>query len=100
MGRTRKFEDDRTGGAPESKKHHRPADTSKSQRSNKSVNPLKKRIRDINRVLNNVKKLSSEHRIDLERENRTLEHEVQEARSAYRKARMIKKYHMVRFFGK
>jgi len=67
--------------------------------SDRSVNPLKKRQRDLTRLLGHSDSLPADVRIGYERELASCRHDLQIAQDKLRRNQMIKKYHMVRFFG-
>lgn len=64
-----------------------------------SINRLKKKIRDTTRVLDHSDKLPAGVRIEKERALVGYQHDLEQAALKKRKQHMIKKYHMVRFFG-
>lgn len=64
-----------------------------------SINRLKKRIRDTTRVLNHSDKLPAGVRIEKERALAGYQHDLAQVASKKERQQMIKKYHMVRFFG-
>jgi hypothetical protein len=63
-----------------------------------SVNPIKKRIRDVTRQLQSDN-LPANVRIESERALAAYEQELADAMAAKLRNKMIEKYHMVRFFG-
>ena len=65
-----------------------------------SVNPLKKKIRDITRLLERSEDLPPGVRIEHERALASYKQDLVAADDEKRRQKMIKKYHMVRFFGK
>lgn len=65
-----------------------------------SVNALKSKIRDVKRVLEHAQKLPLDVRIEKERALAGYSQDLEKAENEKEKQRMIKKYHMVRFFGK
>ena len=64
-----------------------------------SVNPLKKKIRDLTRLLDRAESMPADVRIDGERALEAYRQELAAAEEDRQRQRMIKKYHMVRFFG-
>src|SRR5215469_6698922 len=74
---------------------------SKNARPKKyAVNPLKSRIRDLERQLSRVERLPADLRIAKERELVALQHELADTEREKNKSEMVKKYHMVRFFDR
>lgn len=65
-----------------------------------SVNAVKKRIRDVTRLLSRAEDLPADVRLENERALAAYKQELAEADEEKVRQRMIKKYHMVRFFGK
>ncbi|KAL8760691.1 MAG: hypothetical protein Q9184_003138 [Pyrenodesmia sp. 2 TL-2023] len=65
-----------------------------------SVNALKSKIRDVKRVLEHAQKLPLDVRIEKERALAGYNQDLEKAENEKEKQRMIKKYHMVRFFGR
>lgn len=63
------------------------------------INPLKSRIRSLQRLLEHNENLPADVRISHERELASCKWELQEAERERRKKEMIGRYHMVRFFG-
>ncbi|KAL8723518.1 MAG: hypothetical protein Q9181_007269 [Wetmoreana brouardii] len=63
-----------------------------------SVNALKSKIRDITRVLEHAQNLPMDVRIEKERALAGYRQDLEKANNQREKQRMIKKYHMVRFF--
>jgi hypothetical protein len=64
------------------------------------VNAIKKRIRDVTRKLERAEDLPANLRIEDERALATYQQELASAQAEKTRQKMIKKYHMVRFFGK
>lgn len=64
-----------------------------------SVNAVKKRIRDVTRLLSRSEDLPADVRIENERALAAYQQELTAADEEKTRQRMIKKYHMVRFFG-
>lgn len=81
------------------KKRPLPVQTSNTQSSSVSVNALKSKIRDVNRVLEHAQRLPLEVRIEKERALAGYRQDLEKAQHEKEKQRMIKRYHMVRFFG-
>lgn len=65
-----------------------------------SVNDVKKRIRDVTRRLERVGDLPANVRVEDERALAAYQQELAAAEAEKIRQKMIKKYHMVRFFGK
>jgi hypothetical protein len=65
----------------------------------RSVNSLKTRRRDLKRLLEHAEKLPAGLRIEHERELAACKIQIDAAEEDARRSQMIKKYHMVRFFG-
>src|SRR5438876_1050581 len=65
----------------------------------KSINPLKKRIRDVSRLLERSQALAADARVENERALAAYRHELATAMEERSRQKTIKKYHMVRFFG-
>ncbi|KAL8924780.1 MAG: hypothetical protein Q9208_003870 [Pyrenodesmia sp. 3 TL-2023] len=63
-----------------------------------SVNALKSKIRDVRRVLEHAQKLPLDVRIEKERALAGYSQDLEKAENEKETQRMIKKYHMVRFF--
>ena len=89
----------------ESASRHHPKHPSKRQKSNDavtqatSVNQLKSKIRDLTRVLEHSENLPPGVRIEKERALAGYKQDVEKIHIDKRKNELIKKYHMVRFFG-
>jgi hypothetical protein len=64
-----------------------------------SVNPLKKRVRDLNRLLERAENMPADVRMDSERALAAYNQELAAAEAEKLKKRMARKYHMVKFFG-
>jgi hypothetical protein len=71
----------------------------KKQAHASSVNTIKKRIRDVTRKLERAEDLPANVRVDDERALATYQQELAAADAEKTRQKMIKKYHMVRFFG-
>lgn len=71
----------------------------KKQAHASSVNAIKKRIRDVTRKLERSESLPADVRIEDERALATFQQELASAEAEKFRQKMIKKYHMVRFFG-
>ncbi|KAI9703645.1 MAG: 18S rRNA maturation protein [Candelina mexicana] len=65
-----------------------------------SINPLKKRIRDLTRLLERSENLPANVRVDAEQALAAHKGELAVAQAEKQKQIMIKKYHMVRFFDR
>ncbi|MCJ1417008.1 18S rRNA maturation protein [Xylographa parallela] len=66
--------------------------------SHQSANTLKSKIRDLSRLLDHSKDLPADVRIEKERALTGYRADLEGAQNEKRKADMIKRYHMVRFF--
>jgi len=64
-----------------------------------SVNDIKKRIRNVTRRLERVEDLPANVRMEDERALAAYQQELAAAEAEKTRQKMIKKYHMVRFFG-
>ena len=64
-----------------------------------SVNQLKSKIRDLTRVLEHSDRLPAGVRIEKERALAGYKQDVEKIHEDKRKNELIKRYHMVRFFG-
>ncbi|EED20150.1 nuclear protein involved in pre-rRNA processing, putative [Talaromyces stipitatus ATCC 10500] len=90
-----------------SKRNHN-ASTTQKQPANKnstgdkglSINDLKKRIRDVKRLLTRVEHLSPEARIVQERALKGYERDLEQEQARRQRSEMIKKYHFVRFLDR
>jgi len=71
----------------------------KKQAHASSVNTIKKRIRDVTRRLERSEGLPANVRVEDERALAGYEQELAAAEAEKIRQKMIKKYHMVRFFG-
>lgn len=89
----------RTGRVVPPPRPNRTADSTKPQPQKYAVNSLKKRIRDLERQLRHVDTLPADVRVERERELQAKKNELGRNQEGRRRAAMIRKYHMVRFFG-
>lgn len=89
------------GSKPPKKKARKfePPKQIKPQAHASSVNTIKKRMRDVRRRLERAEDLPANVREEDERALAKFEQELAAAESEKAKQKMIKKYHMVRFFG-
>jgi hypothetical protein len=71
----------------------------KKQAHASSVNAIKKRIRDVTRKLERSEDLAANVRIEDERALAAYQQELAAAEAEKIRQKMIKRYHMVRFFG-
>jgi len=71
----------------------------KKQTHASSVNAIKKRIRDVKRRLERSQNLPATIRVEDERALAAYEQELAAADGEKTRQKMIRKYHMVRFFG-
>lgn len=90
----RKHNSDEASHQPYRKKVQLP----KKEHQYPSVNELKKRIRDVKRLLNRVD-LPADARIVQERALAGYENDLEEEENRRERSKMIKKYHFVRFLG-
>ena len=67
--------------------------------SSTSVNTLKSSIRSVSRVLEHAQDLPLDVRIEKERALAGYKQDLEKAQHEKERQRMIKRYHMVRFFG-
>ena len=65
----------------------------------RALRPIKNRIRDLERLLQNVDKLPANIRAERERELDACYHDLARTEADIKRHNVIKKYHMVRFFG-
>jgi len=65
-----------------------------------SLNLLKKKIRDTTRLLRHAENMPAGVRIENERALAGYKQDLEAADEGKRKSKMIKRYHMVRFFGR
>ena len=115
MSGKRKFEDNEPSGTvhesrqfqvpgskpkPAKKPRNNEQPTYRKQAHASSVNAIKKRIRDVTRRLERADDLPANVRLDDERALAAYEQELAAAETEKNRQKMIKKYHMVRFFGK
>ena len=77
------------------RKGHGPAGPSRTI----SVNMVKSKIRDLTRLLDHAQHLPPGVRIEKERALVGYKQDLEAAKAEKYRQRMIKKYHMVRFFG-
>ncbi|KAL8699709.1 MAG: hypothetical protein Q9201_005851 [Fulgogasparrea decipioides] len=80
------------------KKARRTAQEAPRYSNSMSVNALKSKIRDVTRVLEHAQTLPMDVRIEKERALAGYRQDLEKANNEREKQRMIKKYHMVRFF--
>ncbi len=73
--------------------------TYKKQANASSVNAIKKRIRDVTRRLEHSEDLPADVKLEDERALAAYQQELFSAEGEKIRQKMIKKYHMVRFFG-
>jgi hypothetical protein len=81
------------------KKRKSESGSTKKQIHASSVNAIKKRIRDVSRKLERSQDLPANVRIENERALAAYQQELASAEAEKIRQKMIKKYHMVRFFG-
>lgn len=83
------------------KRHRsRPYPSENARPKKYAVNPLKSRIRDLDRQLSKMERLPADLRIAKERELAALKYELTETKRVKDRNAMVKKYHMVRFFDR
>lgn len=95
---------------PESKSRRKPEHPSKRRKPNNdfappstkppSINQLKSKIRDLTRALEHSDHLPAGVRVEKERALAGYKHDVEKILTDKRRNELIKKYHMVRFFGR
>lgn len=83
---------------PAKKRKSEPA-FNKKQVHTSSVNTIKKKIRDVTRKLERAQDLPANVRLEDERALAAYQQELASAEAEKIRQKMIKKYHMVRFFG-
>ena len=90
------------GSAPKPAKKPRRSEPPiyKKQAHTSSVNAVKKRIRDVTRRLERAQDLPANVRVEDERALVAYQQELAAAEAEKQRQKMIKKYHMVRFFGR
>lgn len=93
------YEDGAIKPPPQKKRREGPPKIRKQVHAS-SVNAVKKRIRDVTRLLSRGDDLPADVRLENERALAAYKQELAEADEEKVRQRMIKKYHMVRFFGK
>lgn len=97
MGKKRRHDRD---SEPSSFKRQKQASNGPPRTSNiPSVNALKSKIRDLSRVLDHDEHLPAGVRIEKERALTGYKQDLDNAEEEKRKQALIKRYHMVRFFG-
>ena len=84
------------------RKRHRssPLPSKKLRPKKYAVNPLKSRIRDLERQLSRMERLPADLHVAKERELAALKHELADTGREKNRSEMVKKYHMVRFFDR
>lgn len=87
------------GSKPRPAKKQRNAEPARKQLHASSVNAIKKKIRDVSRRLERSENVPADIRVQDERALATYEQELADAEAEKTRQKMIKKYHMVRFFG-
>lgn len=87
------------GTEPKPAKKQRKSEPAKKQIHASSVNAIKKKIRDVNRRLERSEDIPADVRVQDERALASYEQELTAAEAEKNRQKMIKKYHMVRFFG-
>lgn len=84
---------------PPQKKKPRVLQSAPVHSTSTSVNALKSNIRSVSRVLEHAQNLPLDVRIEKERALAGYKQDLEKAQHEKERQRMIKKYHMVRFFG-
>lgn len=74
-------------------------DTGAQTSNPQSINALKEKVRDLTRMLDHSKNLPANVRLEKERALAGYQSDLEAAQSEKRRSDLIKKYHMVRFFG-
>ncbi|KAL1302053.1 hypothetical protein AAFC00_002498 [Neodothiora populina] len=88
-------------GSSSKKRKTNPHPSRRLEPSNHAINPLKSRIRSLQRLLSHKdEKLPADVRLNHERELASCRYELEEAETEKRKSEMIGRYHMVRFFDR
>lgn len=87
------------GNKPRPAKKPRNSEPARRQLHASSVNAIKKKIRDVSRRLERSETVPADIRVQDERALATYEQELAEAEAEKTRQKLIKKYHMVRFFG-
>lgn len=64
-----------------------------------SINGIKSKIRDLTRMLNHAQNLPAGVRIEKERALVGYQQDLEKTKAEQHRQHMVKKYHMVRFFG-
>ena len=90
---------DRISKRPPKRWNNQKPSTSDPNRTT-SVNRLKSKIRDIDRLLRRSEKLPADVQVAQERALAGYRQDLERIESAKRRNKMISKYHMVRFFGR
>lgn len=96
---SRKFQVYGDESKPAKKPRRQEPKVHKKQAHASSVNDIKKRIRDVTRRLERVEDLPANVRIEDERALAAYQQELADAEAEKTRQKMIKRYHMVRFFG-
>lgn len=106
MGTKRPHHDDSMPPEPASRrnthypsKRRKPNDFGPPTTKSASINQLKSKIRDLTRALEHSDHLPAGVRIEKERALAGYKQDVEQIHKDKRKNELIKKYHMVRFFG-
>lgn len=87
-------------GSSSKKRKVNPHPHRKLESSNHAINPIKSRIRSLERLLKHRENLPADVRLNHERELASCRYELDEAEAEKRKSDLIGKYHMVRFFDR
>ena len=81
------------------KRSHRNSDPTAPITKSTPVNPIKSKIHDVTRLLQHAEHLPADVRVEKERELEGYKHDLEKIEEEKRKQHLIKRYHMVRFFG-
>ena len=97
----RKFDSRGPGGGGADRAQKVAAKRQKKQRRNpQNVNPIKGRIRDIERLFKHTPSMPADQRMVLERELHSLRRDLEAVHSENYQNKLIGKYKFVRFIGK
>jgi hypothetical protein len=97
--KSRQFQVPGSGPKPPKKPRRSEAPVIKTQAHASSVNAIKKRVRDVTRRLERAEDLPANVWIEDERALAAYHQELAAAEAEKLRQKMIKRYHMVRFFG-
>lgn len=97
--RKSQFSTSQNGSPKKPRKFESPAAMHKKQAQSSSVNLIKKKIRDVTRRLERSEDLPADVKAEDERALDAYKQELEAAENEKVRQKMIKRYHMVRFFG-